>query len=159
LEVSEKPLLHITVRGKPQDYSQFQREPKSMIRIVTAVVDDMFFVSKIRETGKALGMIVNFPRNLESLRATIAEDLPALILVDLHHQKLDPVQLACELKGNEALKHIPLLGFFSHVQADLQRQAVQAGYDEVLTRSIFFRDLAKILAGESKGGKSASEMP
>jgi len=128
-----------------------------MIRTVTAVVDDMFFISKIRETGKALGMIVNFPRNLDALRASIAADVPELILVDLHHQKLDAVQLASELKANEKVKDIPLLGFFSHVQADLQRQAVQAGYDEVLPRSIFFRDLAKILAGESKGGETGNE--
>lgn len=121
-----------------------------MIRTVTAVVDDMFFISKIRETGKALGMIVNFPRNLEGLRATLAEDPPQLILVDLHHQKLDAVQLALELKANETIKHVPLLGFFSHVQADLQRHAMQAGFDEVLPRSIFFRDLAKILAGDIK---------
>lgn len=128
-----------------------------MIRIVTAIVDDMFFISKIRETGKALGVIVNFPRSPDAIRAAISEDLPALILVDLHHQKLDAVQLASELKANEAVKEIPLFGFFSHVQADLQRQAVQAGYDEVLPRSIFFRDLAKILAGEIKG-KSVGEM-
>jgi CheY-like chemotaxis protein len=125
-----------------------------MIRTVTAVVDDMFFISKIRETGKALGMLVNFPRNLDALRAIIAEDVPTLILVDLHHRKLDPVELASELKANETVRDVPLLGFFSHVQADLQRQAVQAGYDEVLPRSIFFRDLAKILAGEITVGKA-----
>jgi CheY-like chemotaxis protein len=128
-----------------------------MIRIVTAVVDDMFFISKIRETGKALGLIVNFPRNLEALQATIAEDLPALILVDLHHQKLDAIELARALKENDTVKDVPLLGFFSHVQTDLQRQAVEAGYDEVIPRSIFFRDLAKILSGEGQGGKSAGE--
>ena len=127
-----------------------------MVRIVTAVVDDMFFISKIRETGKALGLIVNFPRNLDGLRATLAEDVPQLIVVDLHHQKLDAVQLALELKTNETIRPVPLLGFFSHVEVDLQRQAVQAGYDEVLPRSIFFRDLAKILAGEIKSGEPAT---
>jgi len=121
---------------------------KFMIRTAIAIVDDMFFISKIRETGKALGMVVNFPRNLDALRATMVEDVPELIVVDLHHQKLDAIQLASELKANETLKSVPLLGFFSHVQVDLQRQAVQAGYDAVLPRSIFFRDLAKILAGE-----------
>jgi CheY-like chemotaxis protein len=120
-----------------------------MIRTVTAVVDDMFFISKIRETGKALGMIVNFPRSLDGLRALLAEEVPQLIVVDLHHQKIDAVQLAVELKANEPIRHVPLLGFFSHVQADLQRQAVQAGYDEVLPRSIFFRDLPKILDGRA----------
>jgi CheY-like chemotaxis protein len=118
----------------------------------------MFFVSKIRETGKALGMVVKFPRNLDALRATIAEDLPELILVDLHHQKLDAVELASELKANETSKGVPLLGFFSHVQADLQRRAVQAGYDGVLPRSIFSRDLARILAGETKAGEPANGM-
>src|SRR5256714_675266 len=129
-----------------------------MIRTAIAVVDDMFFISKIRETGKALGMVVNFPRNLDALRATIAEDVPELILVDLHHQKLDAIQLASELKANERLKGVLLLGFFSHVQVDLQRQAVQAGYDAVLPRSIFFRDLAKILTGEIKAGETTCEM-
>ena len=121
-----------------------------MIRTVTAVVDDMFFISKIRETGKALGINVNFPRNLDGLRAKLTEEVPELILVDLHHQKIDAVQLALELKANETLRHVSLIGFFSHVQVDLQRQAVQAGYDEVLPRSIFSRDLAGILAGESR---------
>lgn len=129
-----------------------------MIRTAIAVVDDMFFISKIRETGKALGMVVNFPRNLDALRATIAEDVPNLILVDLHHQKLDAIQLATELKANETLRGVSLLGFFSHVQVDLQRQATEAGYDEVLPRSIFFRDLAKILAGETKAGDTASRL-
>ena len=123
-----------------------------MIRTVTAVVDDMFFISKIRETGKALGIIVNFPRNLDALRSLLAEEVPKLIVVDLQHQKLDAVQLALELKATETIRPVPLMGFFSHVQADLQRQAMEAGYDEVLPRSIFFRDLAKILAGETTGG-------
>ena len=129
-----------------------------MIRTAIAVVDDMFFISKIRETGKALGMIVNCPRNLDALRATVAEDVPELILVDLHHQKLDAIQLAAELKANEMLKSVLLLGFFSHVQVDLQRQATEAGYDAVLPRSIFFRDLAKILAGETKVADDASRL-
>lgn len=119
-----------------------------MIRTILAVVDDMFFVSKIRATGKALGMVVNFPRTLDALVEAAVEDPPQLIVVDLHNQKLNPIEVAGQLKSNEKLKDIPLLGFFSHVQVDLQRQAVEAGYDQVLPRSLFARDLANILAGE-----------
>jgi PleD family two-component response regulator len=124
-----------------------------MIRSVTAVVDDMFFVSKIRATGKALGMIVKFPRTLEAFRDTVADELPSLIIVDLHNNKVDPIELAKELKTNEVAKEIPLLGFFSHVQSDLQRRALEAGYDEVLPRSLFARDLAHVLAGQVKNLK------
>ena|SRR2546422_11311938 len=121
-----------------------------MIRAVIVVVDDMFFVSKIRATAKALGMVVGFPRGLEAFRAAVGEDLPHLIIVDLHHGKLNPMELAAELKANERLSAVTLLGFFSHVETDLQRRAAQAGYDEVLPRSVFFRELANILAGNRK---------
>ena len=119
-----------------------------MIRTVIAVVDDMFFVSKIRETGKAAGVVVKFPRTLEAVHETIEDERPNLVVVDLHNRKIDPFVLASQLKANNDLKRIPVIGFFSHVQTDLQKQAITAGYDEVLPRSVFARDLPKVLAGE-----------
>ena len=121
-----------------------------MIRTVVAAVEDMFFVSKIRETAKALGMVANFPRRADVLLGAVSQEPPDLIVVDLHSQRFNAIELAGELKSNESLKTIPLLGFFSHVQMDLQRQALEAGYDQVIPRSVFFRDLASILAGENK---------
>lgn len=129
-----------------------------MIRKVVAVVDDMFFVSKIRATGKALGMIVKFPRSVEAFRVIINDEPPVLIVVDLHNEKMNPFDLASEIKGDEGLKSIPLLGFFSHVQVELQRRAREAGYDEILPRSLFARDLVDILAGklQKPDGKAAN---
>jgi CheY-like chemotaxis protein len=121
-----------------------------MIRTVVAAVEDMFFVSKIRETAKALGMVANFPRRADVLLDSVSQEPPDLIVVDLHSQRFNAIELAGELKSKESLKGIPLLGFFSHVQVDLQQQAIEAGYDEVIPRSVFFRDLASILAGENK---------
>ena len=122
-----------------------------MIRTVISVVDDMFFVSKIRATGKALGLIVKFPRTLEAFRDTVNDEPPNLILIDLHNSKVDAMALAKELKSDEKLREIPLLGFYSHVQMELQRQAAEAGFDEVLPRSLFARDLAQILASGIRG--------
>lgn len=119
-----------------------------LIRTVIAVVDDMFFVSKIRATGKALGMIVKFPRSAEAFRATVSDEKPNLIVVDLHNEKMNAFELATEVKADDRLKDVPLLGFFSHVQVELQQRAREAGYDQILPRSLFARDLANILAGE-----------
>ncbi len=116
-----------------------------MIRTVVAAVDDMFFVSKIRETAKALGMVVKFPRSMEALRALVGEEPPGLIIVDLHNQKLNPIELATHLRADDKLTAVPLLGFFSHVEADLQRQALEAGYNEVIPRSIFASDAARLI--------------
>ena len=121
------------------------------IRTVIAAVDDMFFASKIKATAKALGMVVSFPRTLPALLSLASEERPDLIIADLHNARLDPIELATQLKSDDQLSGVHLLGFFSHLNVDLQRQALQAGYDEVLPRSIFARDLASILAGKNLG--------
>ena len=118
-----------------------------MSRTILAAVDDMFFAAKIRATAEALGISIKFHRKLDGLVNAAAEQSPDLIVVDLHNEKLDPIELARGLKTNESVKAIPLLGFFSHVQTDLQHAALQAGYDQVIPRSVFSRDLGKILAG------------
>jgi CheY-like chemotaxis protein len=117
-----------------------------MTRTILAAVDDMFFASKIRATAEALGVNIKFFRGVEALVSSATELTPQLILVDLHNEKLDPIELVRALRSNEDLKTIRLLGFFSHVHADLKQAAIEAGYDEVLPRSVFSRDLAKILA-------------
>ena|SRR5438132_1059885 len=119
-----------------------------MQRNVIAIVDDLFFASKIRGTAEQLGVSVSFLRNTESLNQTVLREHPSLIICDLHSQRIDPIALAKQLKGDEELRSIPLLGFFSHLQTELQRKARDAGFDVVIPRSAFTRDLNDILAGQ-----------
>jgi len=119
-----------------------------MPKNVIAVVDDLFFASKIRGTAEQAGIPVSFARKIEGLIESALQSRPAVIIVDLHSQKIDPIELARQLKADERLRDIPLVGFFSHVQTELQRQAEEAGFDRVLPRSVFTRDLASILSGQ-----------
>jgi DNA-binding NarL/FixJ family response regulator len=108
----------------------------------------MFFASKIRATAEAVGVEVGFPRSVEKLIEKAREVKPRLVIVDLHSTNIDPVALGTELKSNEDLRDLKLLGFFSHVHTDLQRNAMAAGFDQVIPRSVFARDLAQILTTE-----------
>lgn len=119
-----------------------------MSRTVIAAVDDMFFAAKIRATAEHLGVNLRSVRNADLVLSVARETHADLIIVDLHAQKLDPNGLARALKSDEQLGSIPLLGFFSHVQTELQQAAVAAGYDVVIPRSVFSRDLGEILAGQ-----------
>jgi hypothetical protein len=107
-------------------------------KTVLAVVDDMFFKAKIRAVAEAVGAQISFPRTKEALleKARQAD----LVIVDLQNQKIDPLGLPSELGA------VRLLGFFSHVEVELQRRAVAAGYEQVMPRSVFARDLAEILS-------------
>jgi CheY-like chemotaxis protein len=117
-----------------------------MSGVIIAVVDDMFFASKIRAVAEAVGAEILFPRSQEALIQKARDAKPRLIIVDLHNQKIEPSTLATELKADNELRAVPLLGFFSHVQTELQRNALAAGFDQVIPRSVFARDLSKILS-------------
>jgi len=107
----------------------------------------MFFASKIRAVAEAVGAEISFPRTREALIEKARRTRPRLILVDLHNQKIDSRLLASELKADEGLRDIPLMGFFSHVQTELQRDALAAGFDRVLPRSQFSKNLPELLTG------------
>ena len=122
-----------------------------MSGVIIAVVDDMFFASKIRAVAEAVGAEISFPRSQEMLIQKARDAKPRLIIVDLHNQKLEPATLATALKADDELRLIPLLSFFSHVQTELQRDALAAGFDQVIPRSAFARDLPNLLATDSHG--------
>lgn len=105
----------------------------------------MFFASKIRATAEASGVEIRFARSKEAFLETVRQKKPTLIVIDLHNQKIDPEELAADLKADEQTAKIPLLGFFSHVHTDLQKKALAAGFDQVIPRSVFSRDLARLL--------------
>ena len=64
-----------------------------MSQIIIAVVDDMFFASKIRAVAEAVGVEISFPRSKEAVIQKVQETKPRLVIVDLHHQKIDPNEL------------------------------------------------------------------
>jgi PleD family two-component response regulator len=116
---------------------------------VIAVVDDLFFASKIRGTAEQQGVNVRFAKTVDDVLREAVAQTPALVIVDLHSQRCDPIELAKSLKSRDELKAIPVLGFFSHVQTELQRQAEEAGFDRVIPRSAFAKHLPEILLGKN----------
>ena len=114
---------------------------------VLAAVDDMFFASKIRGCAEQLDIEVRFARSAEAMLESARRWKPSLVIVDLHWQRGDPFALAKVLKADEQLRDVPVLGFFSHVQTELQRRAEEAGYDRVMPRSAFTKQLPEILTG------------
>ena len=118
---------------------------------IIAVLDDLFFASKIRGTGEHVGARVVFSKSIPDAVAKARDEAPALIIADLNAGCCDVLELARALKGDDALSGVPLLGFFSHIQTELQQAAVAAGYDRVMPRSAFTKNLAEILTGSGEG--------
>ena len=115
-----------------------------MPEVILAAVDDLMFLSKIQQTARLIGALVEAvdPRKLEQRVAR--EDVRGVIL-DLNHRTGSAVEALRALKANPATAHVPVVGFVSHVQSDLIAAARDGGCDEVLARSAFAAQLPQLL--------------
>jgi CheY-like chemotaxis protein len=110
---------------------------------VLAVVDDLFFLVKIQDAAKRAGVDVEFVKTRDHALQQAATR-PDLIVLDLNHLQAEPLNLIQELR-RETGSCPRIMGFVSHVQADLRQQASQLGCDVVLPRSAFSANLPKLL--------------
>lgn len=112
---------------------------------VVAVVDDIFFASKIKEAAKSTGVKLDFIKNVDGFTEDIKIDPPSLIIFDLNSRKLKPLELIQELKSCQELKNISTLGYLPHVEQEIKKEAINSGADIVMPRSRFVRELVSIL--------------
>jgi len=118
-------------------------------RRVLAAVEDLLFKSKISETANALGIEASFPRSPKKFVEQAAGSPPDLLVLDLNSARFEPLVLLGQLKSNETLRSVPVVGFLSHVQKDLAVAARECGCDRVMARSAFTKELPGILVGGS----------
>ena len=123
-----------------------------MARRVLAAVEDLLFKSKISETASTLGIEAAFPRNPRKLLEALRESPPDLLVLDLNSARFEPLALLQTVKSDEATRDVATLGFLSHVQKDLAVAAREAGCDRIVARSVFTRDLPRILSGGEPEG-------
>jgi hypothetical protein len=101
---------------------------------VVAIVSDLMLSSRVSESLKASGHDVTVLARLSS-----PADLPPgtdAVVCDLEVAEL----------GVVAALDVPVLGFYSHVDAETRRLALDAGLDKVVPRSRMARDLPGLVA-------------
>ena len=115
---------------------------------VLAVLEDLFFTVKINEAAKRAGLSIKFVKSEHDVLDQ-AKLQPALIILDINFQGVDPLNLIRKLKTDENTRRISLVGYLSHIQGELKQQAQEAGCDMVLARSAFSQNLPQLLKRHS----------
>ena len=109
-------------------------------RLVLAVVPDLFFAVRVSATARHVSVALELvppPRAV----ARVAQVVAALLIIDLHAP--GAVALVAEIK--RAQPGLPIVGFYSHVETTLRRNALEAGADAALPRSAFVARLPDLL--------------
>jgi hypothetical protein len=136
--------------SQPIDYSQGRTIPipEDAPTKIFFFIEDLFFIAKIQETARKLGVKVAFIKNdkesVAKLTALEEEDRPGLIVFDLNNANAKPLTLIPKLK-TKLKKSTSIVGFLSHLQGDLKAKAVEAGCDTVMPRAAFSQNLPNLL--------------
>ncbi len=136
--------------SQPIDYSQGRTIPipDDAPTKIFFFIEDLFFIAKIQETARKLGVKVGFVKNdKESIAALVGgeeEDRPGLIVFDLNNTNAKPLTLIPKLK-TKLKRSTSIVGFLSHLQGDLKAKAVEAGCDTVMPRAAFSQNLPNLL--------------
>jgi hypothetical protein len=136
--------------SQPIDYSQGRAIPipEDAPTKIFFFIEDLFFIAKIQETARKLGVKVAFVKNekdaVAALTAGVEEDRPGLIVFDLNNANAKPLTLIPKLKA-KLKRSTSIVGFLSHLQGDLKAKAVEAGCDTVMPRAAFSQNLPNLL--------------
>jgi hypothetical protein len=136
--------------SQPIDYSQGRAIPipENAPTKIFFFIEDLFFIAKIQETARKLGVKIAFVKNEKEAIAELVggeeDDLPGLIVFDLNNANAKPLTLIPKLK-TKLKKRTSIIGFLSHLQGDLKAKAVEAGCDTVMPRAAFSQNLPNLL--------------
>jgi hypothetical protein len=108
---------------------------------VVAVVRDLFFVARIRETARLVGTPLTFARTPEEIVAALGEETPALAIVDLTTNGWDYDAIFEALAAAPAM---PVLGFTTHALARAT-QPLHGRCRRVVTKETLTQELPVLL--------------
>ena len=114
-----------------------------MSKSVIACVEDLFFRSKIEATTRHLNVPVRFVSAKELVKAC-ADKNAAAVLIELSSDG-DTLAAVRDLRKGAVAAGMPVIGFLSHVDKELARQAESAGVSQVMPRSQFSETLPDLL--------------
>lgn len=117
--------------------------PREAVQIVVAD-DDLMFSARLSASVAQLGYRPRVVRSDEALRAALGQ-APRAVILNLAARGFDATEAIRRIKGDEATRSIPLLGFCGHRDVERARAAKAAGCDAVTTNGVVSADLRRVL--------------
>ena len=148
--------IQITSNGHGSYFPELYQAPAPAAPIrhdaptrIFCFIEDLFFLAKIQETARKLGVKVEFVKGTDKeavakLTEAPEAERPRLLVFDLNNANAKAMTLVPKFK-TKFKKSVSVIGFLSHLQGDLKLKAIEAGCDTVMPRSAFSQSLPNLL--------------
>jgi CheY-like chemotaxis protein len=99
---------------------------------------DLLFGSKVEGALVVAGHTVARFGTVERLR--VAAQFHDMVIFDLTAEGIDGPNVLHEMRERGEIEEVPTLGYYSHVDAEVRRHAIDAGFTKVVPRSRMARE-------------------
>ncbi len=148
--------IQMTSNGHNGGHYQDAYEPQPTVAVredaptrIFCFIEDLFFLAKIQETARKLGVKVEFVKggdkeSVARLTELPEAERPKLLVFDLNNLNAKPISLIPKFKA-KLKKATSIIGFLNHLQGELRTKAIEVGCDTVMPRSAFSQTLPNLL--------------
>jgi CheY-like chemotaxis protein len=109
-------------------------------RPILALVNDLFFILKIEDSAKSIGVPTQFAGSIDEFFEKFRQHPPGLIIIDLMLGEQDSATLFDPLTDAAKQTPVPILGYTTHADwkrtSSLHSQCTKVVTKEVLSRSL-----------------------
>ena len=110
---------------------------------VLALVDELLFRSKLETAAAHARVELRVASDVSAWHQAASGAPWQLVIIDLNLAASDPLNRIREIRARAPM--LPIIGYCSHGQIDLQAQAKEAGCTSVLSRSALVQQLPQLL--------------
>jgi CheY-like chemotaxis protein len=114
------------------------------MELILIVDDDLFFPARLEPLLRAAGFGTRVVEAMDGLDAAVAVERPRAVLINLGSRP-DRLAWIKQCKQNAATCNLPVLAYCGHVEVELQRQAREAGADQVAANSAMVERAGEIV--------------
>ncbi|MDE0332555.1 MAG: hypothetical protein OXL41_11865 [Nitrospinae bacterium] len=121
---------------------------------VFVVCSDLMFSGGIRAEGSSQGILLEFIDSEERFQEALDSFRVTLFMSDLHHHKLGGEragELVKKLKASEKNKDAHTIAWGKHTEPELLKSAMRAGFDKVVPRSLFVKEMPGYIRQAARG--------
>ena len=123
-------------------------------RPVLCVMSDLMFRSRIDDVTTRLGLPLRAAKSMDQLERHLANGAPAIAIVDLECDALDPTAAIQRLRALPDGGALAIIGYAGHTNATAIAAGRAAGAGVVLARSAFTAQLAPMLERVAEGERA-----
>ena len=114
---------------------------------ILLISSDLLFRSRIDDAARHAGLDLRVAKSVEQLERHLGAGSPALVIVDLEIETMDPVAAIRRLREGDEGPARRIVAYAGHTNIEAIKNGRAAGAGVVLARSGFVAQLPALLAG------------